>query len=131
MKKNATLEEYNEHIFEREFFELALQSALAKDWTFESPKDDEAVALVVGHWELVFALWRFPAARFGYRLTPISGWDTILARTAPTNTRFNAVLVKDEATALKWQAAHGDPSWWSPPIAPRARRWRDRMRPTN
>ncbi len=92
-------------IFLEEMCKTAVVSAVAKNYICETPRDDELIAYAVAHWDFVFAVWLDSNV---FRAHGISGFDKCTSESEPTTAfyRMNAVLVKDEATALHWQAKH-------------------------
>jgi len=98
-------------IFLEELFANSVQSALSKNYIFESPRDDEIIEHAVTKWDWVVAVWVDKSSLNGFRMLSISGLDKIGAEDVASYIRGNSVMVLDEATALKWQAIHGDSSW--------------------
>jgi hypothetical protein len=82
-----------------------VESALAKDYVFESPRDDEVVAHAVSRWQWIIAVWCDPSSPNGYKMDSISGFAELLSG-SQAYVRSNALLVANEATARKWKAIH-------------------------
>jgi hypothetical protein len=80
-------------------FMTYVESAAVKNYTFESPRDDEAVALAVAHWDCIIGVWQDDASPNGFKMAYIK---------EPKQTkneasfRGNCLMCKNEATAKHW-----------------------------
>jgi hypothetical protein len=86
-----------------EFWERALEGALIKNRTFESPRDDEMIANLAANCDVATAVWPDPAGTNGYSMLAIQ----MVEIAEPRDLRMNSFMTLDRATATKWQAQFG------------------------